>query len=493
MALGGCGSDSGSTGSPNPTSTAVSPVATAPSTTGPAATSTTPVAEELLAPTPGVDWWLDHGFAPVVDEVEAFNLEVTGSIPPSLSGLYVRNGSNPATGSSPHWFLGDGMVHGVQLNNGKAEWYRNRYVRTPYLEGGLEFGEGVPGGPSSQSNVSVVNHAGRLISSGEVGQPYELDPTDLSTIGPISYDGAVGGNFTAHPKVDPQTGLMHAFAYGFVPPFLTYYVISADGHSVIHETVIDVGGPTMMHDFAITDREAIFWEMPVVFDFEDAVNGAEFPFRWQPEYGSRLGVLPLGADASEIKWVEIENGYVFHGTNAWRAGDQIHIDVSRINFAFNPDVLDSGPSVLHRWTIDTSGPDLTWTDEILHDLPLDLPGIDRRFTGRPHSTSWYVMAEGNLGGGVWFPGLAAYDVLSGSVTRWDSGPALQPNEPYFVADSDSAGQGEGWLLSYLYNQSEGSSGLGIFDATDLAAGPVGQILLPQRVPYGFHATWMPSL
>ena len=48
-----------------------------------------------------------------------------------LDGRYLRNGANPITGESEHWFFGDGMVHGVRIAGGKAEWYRNRFVQTP--------------------------------------------------------------------------------------------------------------------------------------------------------------------------------------------------------------------------------------------------------------------------------------------------------------------------------------------------------------------------
>ena len=107
---------------------------------------------------PAQPWWLQRGFAPVTREVEAFDLAVDGALPPELSGLYVRNGSNPRTGTSPHWFFGDGMVHGVRLDRGRAAWYRNRYVRTPLYEASAAFGSGPPGGTNTQSNVSCIRN-----------------------------------------------------------------------------------------------------------------------------------------------------------------------------------------------------------------------------------------------------------------------------------------------------------------------------------------------
>ncbi|MEN9804202.1 MAG: hypothetical protein RIS41_1049, partial [Actinomycetota bacterium] len=83
-------------------------------------------------------WFLAGNYAPVFDEITDTNLRVTGTIPKALSGTYVRNGSNPKDGRAGHWFFGDGMVHGVRLEGGSATWYRNRYVRTPKWEKGLD-------------------------------------------------------------------------------------------------------------------------------------------------------------------------------------------------------------------------------------------------------------------------------------------------------------------------------------------------------------------
>ncbi|NNE72513.1 MAG: 9-cis-epoxycarotenoid dioxygenase [Acidimicrobiales bacterium] len=487
-----CGSDG--TTAPSRSGGTIPPATTAPTTAAPPTTAlptTTVAPEPTIAFDPNTPWWLQGGFAPVAEEVELTDLEVVGALPPSLTGLYARNGSNPLEGSG-HWFFGDGMAHGLRLERGQAKWYRNRFVQTPQFTGAIP--DGPPGREAGYSNVSFFTHAGRLLSSGEVGWPMELSPDDLSTVGVESWGGALGPNFTAHPKVDPATGLMHAFGYGFVDPFLTYYVISADGSEVVHSTVVPVSGPTMMHDFAITDSDVVFWELPVVFSLDAAVAGDALPYAWDPSYGSRLGVLPLGGDGADTRWVEIENGYVFHGTNAWRDGEVIHLDVNRIDSAFDgrSTNIGSGDSTLHRWSLDTSGAELAWTDQILlPDIAMDFPMIDRRFTGRAHTQAWYALAEDlPTGDGLMFPGVIAYDVASGDVTRWDSGPGLQPGEPLFVPDSDGAGEGEGWLLSFGYSPSSDSSRLLVLDATDVAAGPVAEVTLPVRVPFGFHGTWV---
>ena len=274
---------------------------------------------------PRLKWWLQQDFAPVTKEVEAFDLEVQGAIPPALAGLYVRNGSNPQSGDSLHWFFGDGMVHGIRLEGGRAVWYRNRYVHTTMYDRKTSFGHAPPGGASNQSNVSAIWHGDKLLTSGEVGLPYRLSPHDLTTIGTYDFDGRLTTAFTAHPKIDPATGNLHFFGYGFTPPFLTYHVASADG-ALLHSSEVPVRASTMIHDFAITSTDAVFWELPVRFDLDAATtwiadpSSGGFPYRWEPGYGARIGIMPLGGPGAAISWYEIEPCYVFHGVNAFVTG-----------------------------------------------------------------------------------------------------------------------------------------------------------------------------
>jgi carotenoid cleavage dioxygenase len=448
---------------------------------------------------PDRPWWLQRGFAPVTEEVDAVDLRVHGALPRDLAGTYVRNGSNPRTGTSPHWFFGDGMVHGIHLEDGRARWYRNRYVRTPLYEQSLGFGSGAPGGTNTQSNVSAIRLGHRLLTSGEVGLPFALDPTDLSTIGPFDFGGRLATSMTAHPKTDPATGLLPFFGYGFVPPYLTYHVASPDG-TLVSSTEVPVKGPTMIHDFAITEREAVFWELPVVFDLDAAIayiddpTAGAFPFRWEPDYGARIGLVPLGGNGADVSWSTLEEPcYVFHGVNAFRTGDDVVIDVCRLSSMFDTSATAAlgGELSLRRWTVRPGAP---VRDEILvppDDDPGELPSRDPRLVGRAHRHGYLVQSR-DAEGTVDLGGVIKHDFATGRRAVWDPGPARHSGEWLFAPSTDGRADDEGWLLAFVHDESTAKSELTVLDASDVAAGPIARIPTPQRVPYGFHATWLPA-
>ncbi len=439
----------------------------------------------------GSPYWLRGNFAPVTVETTTTDLRVTGSLPAELTGLYVRNGSNPLRGTSPHWFLGDGMVHGLALEDGKALWYRNRYVETGFWRNGGGLGAGPPGGASSLSNVSVGPHAGRLLSLGEVGLPFELNPADLSTVGPIDFGGKLTGNFTAHPKVDPSTGDLHGFGYNFTAPYLTYYVVDAAGNLTTAQDV-DIPAATMMHDFAITDSDVIFMDLPVAFDMTKAIEmvstpGSQaVPFEWKPSLGARLGVMPLGGPTSKIRWVDIEPCYVYHTVNAWRQGTDIKLEVCRLDNTFTP---PGTPSAATRriWTIATAGRDLRFSEEILDVPPADLPTMDHRYRGRPSTQSWLgevVSSSGSLD----FTGCQHLNTATGVIDRWIPDRGRTSGEWCFVPTG--AAEGEGYAMAFVFDPSANTSSLVVLDAQDVASGPVAEIPLPVRVPYGFHGAFV---
>ena len=65
-------------------------------------------------------------------------------------------------------------------------------------------------------------------------------------------------------------------------------------------------------------------------------------------------------------------------------------------------------------------------------------------------------------------------------------------EPIFVPKSESAREGEGFLLANVYDGNRKASHLVILDAENVTAEPLATAYLDHRVPFGFHGNWCPA-
>jgi carotenoid cleavage dioxygenase len=438
-------------------------------------------------------------YAPVERELTETQLRVEGAIPPELRGVYLRNGPNPATAPDPrqHWFSGDGMVHGVRLEDGRAKWYRNRWVRTASLASrtDLEAPAEAERNGGSPSNTNVIGHAGRLFALCEPDSfPVELSP-ELDTLGPCDFGGSLARGTTAHPKTDPATGELHVCGYDVLaPPYLTYHVIAADGSSA-RSIPIDLPRSTMAHDFAITERHVLFLDLPVRFDLAAAQGGDGFPFTFQPETGARVGVMPRDGGSDDVVWFEVEPCYVFHPMNAYDDGDRVVIDVARyprLHATGQPAAgpLDEGGTTLDRWTLDLAGG--STKEQRLDERAIEFPRVDERRTGHRYRYGYATQLRGRDGLHVDPAGIIKYDLDSGrsDVHRLPDGSAA--GEPVFVPAAGEAAEDEGWLITYVHDGDRGSADLVVLDATRLASGPVARVEIPARIPIGFHGNWIPD-
>ncbi|HLT16273.1 MAG TPA: carotenoid oxygenase family protein, partial [Acidimicrobiales bacterium] len=283
--------------------------------------------------------YLEGIYAPIPGDVTAVDLEVVGTLPPELEGRYLRNGPNPVTPVDParyHWFTGDAMVHGVRLRDGRAAWYRARSVRSRAVSEAL--GEApAPGerhGGMDTANTNVIGLAGRTYAIVEAGaRPVELS-YELDTVCHSDLGGTLPNGYTAHPKVDPATGDLHAIAYHWALPHLQYVVIGGDG-LVRQVEPIEVPDGPMVHDCSITERWMVVYDLPVTFDVDLAVSGRRFPYTWNPSHPARVGLLPLGGRGDEVRWFEVAPCYVFHPVNAFDDGDRVVLDVVRYERIFD--------------------------------------------------------------------------------------------------------------------------------------------------------------
>jgi carotenoid cleavage dioxygenase-like enzyme len=444
-----------------------------------------------------VPLYLSGHMAPVADEIEAYELPVAGALPPELTGRYLRNGPNPLPGEDPgHWFAGHGMLHGVRLRDGRAEWYRNRWVRTGALAGKRYIHEdGTIDRTAVHANTHVIEHSGRILALVESGFPYEVTG-ELDTVGPVDFDGRLTTAMTAHPKLDPVTGELHFFGYGVMPPYVTYHRLSADGQ-LVQSAPIEVPGPTMMHDFAITENHAIFLDLPMTFRPRPGM-----PFAWDDEYGARLGVMPL-ARPGEVRWFEIDPCYVFHVGNAHEdPTGRIVLDLARYSRDSIANLWDgisaerqpAGPGAaaavtgfarMSRFTLDPATGTATVAE--LDERGVEFPTVDDDRVGR---SSRYLYAVADSGAGA---AIVRFDGQLDTTTAHELGPDVVAGEAVFVpASGTDRAEDDGWLVSITTRRDGSASQLLVLDATDVAGAPVAAVTLPRGVPAGFHGSWIPD-
>ena len=440
--------------------------------------------------------WLDGNFGPVHTEVSAFDLPVTGTIPQELCGRFLRNGPNPigdVDRSTYHWFTGAGMVHGVRLRDARAEWYRNRWVRSPEVAEAL--GEDPPGSPFAgdvrifAANTNVIGHAGTTLAIVEAGAPPIELTEDLDTVGPTDFAGTLEHPFSAHPKRDPQTGELFVVAYFWAwGERIRYMVVGVDG-KVRHAVDLPVPGMPMVHDTAITETRALLFDLPCTFDLDAAMAGAALPYRWNPDYGARVGLIPREGHAEDVAWFEVDPCYVFHPLNAYDADDgKVVVDLVRWPQMFADHVLGprEGPTRLDRWTIDPVADKVLI--ETLDDRGQEFPRHDERLLGRRHRFGYAVAVHEPFDQGA---GLK-HDLAAATTEVHDYGPGRHTGELVFIPRSRDAAEDDGWLLSFVYDENTDRSDLVILHAQEFEGDPVATVHLPQRVPFGFHGNWVPD-
>lgn len=437
-------------------------------------------------------WFLRGNWRPTKQERTETQLAVQGKIPPDLSGVYLRTGPNPKSGTGEHWFLGDGMVHGIRLSDGKAQWYKNRFLQTPDITNPLgDPSVGLGDLRRGKGNTHVVAHNKKILCLEEAHWPWEID-AQLNTVGCQNFNEALTCSMTAHPKVCPNTGELLAFSYfNFAQPYLNYICIGADGELKQLEG-IELPQMVMMHDFNITENYVVFMDLPLALDLDLLATG--IPFRFKRESGARLGVMPRSGTSRDVRWFEIDPCYVFHQVNAWDKDGVITLYVSRQNSAFGADSGDySEVGRLHRWTIDLRRGSVS--EQPIDDRPADFGRVNDNLIGK-ESRFGYLMAlegEGNSEEPVYGPLLYQYDLHTGKCAEHDLGEGTRGAEPVFVPATDAKAEDEGWVLSLVHSETTGKSRLIIVDAKEFASPPVATIELPFRVPYGAHGNWVADI
>ena len=456
--------------------------------------------------------YLLGAYAPVFEEIVAKDLEVIGEIPRDINGIYIRNGPNPrfVPQGHYHWFDGDGMIHALQIRDGKAT-YRNRWIRTKHFEAETKLGrspwQGAMGNwnqndyPDGRlplkdtANTAVAFHNGKLMAGWYFcGDLYNIDPITLETKGVEDFNGTLNTKAMAHVKVDEVTNEMMFFDYGPKPPYMTYGVVNGTG-VVKHFAEIELPGPRLPHDLGITKNYSILMDLPL-YRSQKALEKGRSSLIFNPDMPSRFGVLPRYGDNSTIQWFEAEPCFIYHVINSWDDGDEVVLDCCVVTEppAQHPNMtaMDKLNSYLrfearykrYRFNLKTG---LT-TEDFLDDRVAEFPLINSRYTGQKSKYSYLQRFESSKI--MRFDALMKYDSEKNTTQVYEYGEGKFGTEAPFIPEENAKEEDDGYVITFVTDERDQTSEAIIVDAKNVDKGPLARIKIPQQVPLGFHGCWI---
>lgn len=463
-------------------------------------------------------------------EADIADLQHEGTIPAELDGAFFRVQPDPQFPprlGDDISFNGDGMITRFHFHDGQCD-FRQRWARTDKWKlenaaGEALFGayrnpltdhESVQGQYRGTANTNAWLFGGKLWALKEDSPALVMDPATMETMGYEKFGGKMTGEtFTAHPKVDPDTGNMVAIGYaasGMHTDDVTYYEIGPQGE-LVREEWFKVPYYCMMHDFAVTPDYLVLHIVPSVGSWEQLEQGKP-AFMFDTTLDAYLGVIPRrdGLRQEDIRWFRRSNCFASHVMNAWQEGSEIHFVTpeSKNNFfPFFPDIhgapFNPMESVtnLTEWVVDmaSNGEEFA-AIERLSDTFSEFPRIDDRFTGRKNRYTWGLEVDmrrpveqvGGSAGGAPMNCLFFKDLETGEERHWWAGPTSTLQEPCFIPRSPDAPEGDGWIVQVCNRLAEHRSDLLLFDALDIEAGPIATIHVPIRLRFGLHGNFARS-
>lgn len=403
-----------------------------------------------------------------------------------------------------HWFDGDGAILAVHFANGQAQ-ATYRYVQTAGYEAESRadrllysnYGMKAPGlygmlrGVKNVANTSVLVLPDRLLALWEGGMPHALDLEDLTTRG-ITDLGTTNFKmpYSAHPKVDPQTGEIFNFGVAIgAKTALQIYQSDRTGR-IIKKLSIPLKYTPLIHDFAFAGKYLVFCIAPVRIQllpillnqksFSDAMT-------WQPQLGTQILVidretwepLPIMKTDPWFQW-HFGNGHV-------NVHNQVVVEIVRYqDFQTNHFLQDVASGQTQRavagqlWQLIIDPQRQRIVSNIcLSDRGCEFPvpttiGQPGRYTYLSVQKTGSDPTQEILGD------IARYDYQTGTLTSTNLPPYLYASEPICLPD---------WILATVYDGQQHRSEAWIWASDHLADEPVCRLQLPSVIPIGFHGTW----
>lgn len=459
--------------------------------------------------------YLNGAWTPLMEEVNAWDLTVIeGRIPDDIDGVYLRNTENQVHEplGKHHPFDADGMIHQIDFRAGKAS-YRNRFVRTRCFQAEQQAGRslwggimdrpgvstrpgfGAHGGVKDSSSTDIIVHAGKALSTFyQCGEAYVLDPETLeqSGVAPwVPLDGV-----SAHPKLDEATGELLFFNYSTHAPYMHYGVLDADGQ-VTNYVPIPLPGPRLPHDMAFSQNWSILNDFPMFWEPSLLAKGLHVS-RFHPEMKSRFALIPRHGKTEDIRWFEAEPTYVLHWLNCYEEGDEVVLDGY---FQENPQpgplpredehghfmaFIDehSFKPKLHRWRFNLATGQTT--EQRLDDRNLEFGMFNQTYAGRPYR---YAYSTTTKPGWFLFNGYVKHDLVTGESWQLTLPEGRYASESPFAPRVNARDEDDGYLVSFIIDENQGTSECILVDCKRFSDGPVCRIALPHKISSGTHSHW----
>jgi all-trans-8'-apo-beta-carotenal 15,15'-oxygenase len=445
----------------------------------------------------------EHGFEP---------LRVEGELPRELAGSLYRTG--PGLFGSfgrryAHLFEGDGAISGVRFAGGRAEG-AHRVVQSAGLAEERAAGRPLYGSAAPRlrrianafgqraknvANTNVLAWQGRLFGLVESSRPTELAPDTLATLGETDLGGVVLETFTAHPHFVAARRALYGFGvhFGRAPALALYDLPEHDAARRLGAVALDAN--TVVHDFIATDRHLVFVIGPARLRALRVLLGATSAdrfFRWEPERGSEIIVVPIDAPTEVVRF-RTEPFFVWHFANAFERDGGIVAD-----FVRHPDLRAMGTmrdeAVRGGAIVDMDGGDLCratidWragrmSTERVWDEPCEFPTVDVRGAGSPRRYAWVATTEKRP------RSVARIDVERGEAAVWTPPLGQHVSEPIFAPRPGGGAECDGWVLVLVYDERSHASHVAVLDAARPEAGPIASAHFDHHVPLTLHGTWV---
>ncbi|BFG18553.1 hypothetical protein CerSpe_048300 [Prunus speciosa] len=402
-------------------------------------------------------------------------------------------------------------------------------VVAAYILNGLRFGDV----NKYLSNTSVFMHSGSVYSITENYLPQELDISTLETLSDWDVNGGWDRPFTSHPKKAPNSGELVIMGTDAKKPYYVLGVISADGKN-LHKVDLKFKRSVLSHDIGVTQKYNVIIDHPLTMDLKRLAMGGQL-MKYEKEGYARIGVMPRYGDAESVKWFEVQTNCTFHILNCFEEGNEVVVRGCRALSSFIPGP-DGGLnkyewyskgfnfeapaskdlaaevgyllSRLYEWRLNMVTGQVKEMNITGTEFSMDFPFINEQVTGLKHKYGYTQVidsiASSNSAMGKYGSLAKLYLEESNStpslVGKCEELIKIEYHKfegnnfcsgSVFVPRHEGTEEDDGWVISFVHNEETDVTQVHVIDARKFEGEAIAKLTLPQRVPYGFHATFVP--